>query len=476
MTDIIGKLPAPEQEAVLKISQLAKQEGGSAFLVGGCVRDALTGSVSKDVDVEVFGIAPDTLQTVLARHFDLDLVGASFGVIKLHHLNVDVSLPRSESKIGTGHRGFEISSNPRLSIAEASSRRDFTINAIYCNPLTGELIDQWNGLHDIENSILRHVSESFCDDPLRVLRGMQFVARFDLRPDPSTVELCRTITPEGLAKERQFDEWSKLLLKGRSISAGLDFLRRTGWVEYYPELAALIGCMQNPKWHAEGDVWNHTCRCLDAFAAKRIGDDNEDLVVGLAVLCHDFGKPATTVLIDGDYRSPGHDVQGLDPTLSFLRRLTNEERILREVPPLVTQHMQPYALCSSNASDGAVRRLALRVGRVDRLIRVGQADRDGQIVLDEKGGNKTCHDLEWLTAAAERLRIAAEVPKPILLGRDVVSAGIKPSPLVGEIVRKCFQAQLDGAFSSHEGALDFMKALPELRFALDDEKGGGNDN
>ena len=450
-------------EAVRKIASLARQAGGRALMVGGSVRDLLMGARAvKDVDIEVFGVPPDRLQQLLGRSFAFDPCGVSFGVLKIQGVDIDVSLPRRESKRGIGHKGFLIDSDPGLSVAEAASRRDFTVNAIYYDPLEGRLEDPWCGVADLEARILRHVSDKFAEDPLRVLRGMQFVARFDLRPAPETVALCRTIGMEDLPPERLFEEWAKLLTKGIAIGRGLEFLRATGWVRHFPELQRLIGCQQDPAWHPEGDVWNHTCHCLDAFARRRIGDSSEDLIVGLAVLCHDFGKPATTRFKDGHIRSLGHDEAGVRPTLSFLRRLTNEERILREVPPLVQCHMQPFALWRAKAGDGAVRRLALKVVRIDRLLRVARADDEGR-PPEKAGGTSSGKDLEWLAAAAERLRVAAAAPKPILMGRDLIAMGYRPSRQFGKWLADCFEAQLDGAFSDHAGAIAYFHAHVEGR-------------
>lgn len=222
-------------EAVREVARLAKESGGRALLVGGCVRDALLGKPAKDFDIEVYGISPDALQGILARSFRLDLVGASFGVVKLHGHDIDVAIPRRETKLGLGHKAFSMEYDPSLSVAEAAARRDFTVNAIYRDPLTDEIVDPWNGRADLSARILRHVSDHFREDPLRVLRGMQFVARFGLRPAPETIAICREMTPEGLPSERLFEEWSKLLTKGVEISAGLEFLREVGWVKYYPE-------------------------------------------------------------------------------------------------------------------------------------------------------------------------------------------------------------------------------------------------
>ena len=446
-------------DAVKIVAESVRQAGGRALLVGGCVRDRLLGLDPKDFDIECFGISSADLQRVLAERFELDLVGVSFGVIKLHHHDIDVALPRRETKLGLGHRAFEMEYDPSLTIAEASARRDFTVNAIYQDPLTDEIIDPWNGRVDLERRILRHVSPHFVEDPLRVLRGMQFVARFGLEPAPETIEICRAMTPEGLAAERLFEEWSKLLTKGISLSKGLNFLRAVGWVRYYPELERLIGCEQDPEWHPEGDVWNHTLCCLDAFARER--DERgrnavEDLVVGLAVLCHDFGKPACTAFDPrrGRIRSLGHDEAGVEPTLSFLRRLTNEERLLKEVPPLVRLHMRPFAMWKDRSSDGAIRRLAAKVVRIDRLIRVAAADDAGRPPFPSE-----LEPLAWLAEQAERLRVADSAPKPLVQGRDLIALGLKPGVAFGRILKKAYDAQLDGRFTDLKGGIDYVRKI-----------------
>ncbi len=445
-----------EMEAVREVAEVVKAEGGRALLVGGCVRDALLGGHPKDIDLECFGIAPDRLKAVLAKRFDLDLVGVSFGVIKLCHLDVDIAIPRRETKLGLGHRAFEMEYDPGLTVRDASARRDFTVNAIYRDPLTDEIVDPWNGRADLENRVLRHVSDHFSEDPLRVLRGMQFVARFDLDPAPETIEVCRAMTPEGLASERLFGEWSKLLVKGVKISKGLDFLREVGWVKYYPELERLIGCKQDPKWHPEGDVWNHTLCCLDAFAAARTGDEAEDLLVGLAVLCHDFGKPACTAYdpVKKRIRSLGHDECGVEPTLSFLRRLTNEERLLKEVPPLVRLHMRPFAMWKDKSSDGAIRRLAAKVVRIDRLLRVAAADDGGRPPYPSEP-----EPIRWLAEQAKRLSVEDSAPKPIVMGRDLIAIGMKPGREMGKILSSLYDAQLDGKFCDKATALKYLERM-----------------
>ena len=444
-------------EAVRAVAEIVRKAGGRALLVGGCVRDGLLGGNPKDFDIECFGISSADLQSALAERFELDLVGASFGVIKLHGHDIDVATPRRETKLGLGHRAFEMECDPSLTIEEASARRDFTINAIYSDPLTGETLDPWNGRADLEKRVLRHVGEHFGEDPLRVLRGMQFVARFGLAPAPETVEVCRAMTPEGLACERLMGEWSKLLLQGVEISRGLNFLRDTGWVQYYPELVALIGCEQDPAWHPEGDVWNHTLCCLDAYAKARDEagrNPEEDIVVGLAILCHDFGKPACTAYdpVKKRIRSLGHDEAGVEPTLSFLRRLTNEERLLKEVPPLVRLHMRPFAMWKDKSGDGAIRRLAAHVVRIDRLIRVAAADDAGRPPFPSEP-----EPLAWLAMRAKELEVADAAPKPLVKGRDLIALGMKPGPEFGRILKAAYEAQLDGRFSSVEEGMEFVK-------------------
>ncbi|MBW2716541.1 MAG: HD domain-containing protein [Deltaproteobacteria bacterium] len=430
--------------------------GGSARLVGGCVRDAMLGLPASDLDVEIYGIEADQLIELLSSHFGVDLVGESFGVIRLRDLPIDVSLPRRESKRGLGHRGFEIDSDPQMHPREAASRRDFTINAIALDPESGRLFDPFGGVADLKNRVLRHTTEKFSEDPLRVLRGMQFAARFELQLAPETIELCREIEPEGLAPERIFGEWKKLILKGVRPSLGLAFLRDCGWIRHFPELQALIGCEQNPRWHPEGDVWIHTLHCMDVFASERIGIEREDLIVGLAVLCHDLGKPATTEREeDGRITARKHEVVGVDLTRQFLGRLTSEEKLIEEIVPLVACHLAPIRLFGSDVGDAAIRRLARQVGRIDRLVRVSRADQRGRppLVVDSFEAG------EWLLEHARELCVDAQPPKPLLMGRHLIELGLEPGPRFGQVLEECFSRQIEGEFDSLEAGLECARRI-----------------
>ena len=305
----------------------------------------------------------------------------------------------------------------------------------------------------------RSTSDQFAEDPLRVLRAMQFIARFDLSPAPETLALCRQIEPEDLPRERIFEEWKKFLLKGTRCSAGLFFLRDCGWLQYFPEIAALDGCPQDPEWHPEGDVLTHTALCLDAYARERTGEEWEDLVVGLAVLCHDFGKPATTIEEDGRIKSPAHESVGVEPARTFLERLTTQRDLIEQILPLVRDHMSPSHLYKGDAGDGAIRRLARRVDRIDRLVRVVRADRQGM-----GGRARDMDDCAWLLERAEALAVIDARPEPLVMGRHLIEMGATPGVYFKAILEACYEAQIDGEFSTlEEGCRMAQKLLAEQK-------------
>ena len=436
------------------LAREARAAGGRAYCVGGCVRDALLGVEPKDVDVEIYGLEAEKIERILSKKFRFEIVGKSFGVWILKGLDIDVSMPRTERKTGAGHKAFEIVGDPFLPPKEACARRDFTINSILYDILSGEIIDEFGGMDDLKNKILRHTSERFSEDPLRVLRAMQFAARFNLDVASETVELCSKIEMENLPAERIFEEWKKLILKGGEISRGLFFLRDCGWVKYFKELADMVDCPQDPRWHPEGDVYVHTAYCMDSFAKKRIGDEREDLIVGLAVLCHDMGKPkCTSIGDDGAIHSYGHDIAGGKVARRFLENLTREKSIAEEVVSLVERHMAVLDLWRSSAGDGAIRRLAGKVKRIDRLVRLDDADRNGRPPIEPEESPQGL----WIMQRAEALAIKDSAPKPILLGRHLIELGLVPSVKFKEILNAAYEAQLDGAFFDLENAVKYAK-------------------
>jgi tRNA nucleotidyltransferase (CCA-adding enzyme) len=457
---MIPTLPASLARILRETPELAH-----AYLVGGCVRDGLLGHPCKDFDIEVYGINPEALQSALARWGRIDAVGKSFGVVKLStdgHV-FDFSLPRRDSKSGPGHRGFEITFDPALSPREAASRRDFTINAMMFDPHRQEVLDFFGGEADLRNRVLRHTSAAFIEDPLRVLRGMQFAGRLNLTAAPETLALCRQIavTHSELAVERVREEWIKWATKSVCPSAGLRFLRDSGWLVHYPELAALVGVPQDPEWHPEGDVWTHTLACLDALVSLPAWQDSEPrrrLFLSLAVLAHDFGKPACTHEADRGGRrrivSPGHEPAGGPLAAAFLERLAMPESYGAPVVPLVINH-----LVHLNApTPRGVRRLAQRLipATIEDLLVVITADSFGR----PPRPRDVPPGVTALREAAAQLQLEHSAPRPILQGRHLTASGHAPGPSFKRILDAAFEAQLDGEFQDLDGALVWLQSHP----------------
>lgn len=444
---------------VMAIAESARDAGGRALVVGGAVRDAVIAHrdgrpvVGKDIDLEVFGLEPATVAELVGRHGPVDTTGEHFAVFKLHGHDLDVALPRTEEKSGSGHRGFLVNADPFLPPERAALRRDFTVNAISWDPLDSSIVDPLNGRGDLDAGILRHVGPAFGEDPLRVLRAAQFIARFELDAASETVTMCRTLLHEAetLPRERVAEEWTKLLLQGTRPGSGLHFLDSCGWIERTPGLAALRGVEQDPVWHPEGDVFVHTAHVMDAWARIRPDDREDALVTGLAALCHDLGKPSTTEFIDGRWRARGHESAGTAPTGDLLGLITIRKDLVDQVVPLVENHLAPVVFHRRpRAGRPAIRRLANRVGgRLDRLVTVAHADQAGRppLVVD------TFEAGEWLLAAARDLGIERSTVDPLVQGRDLIELGLRPGRSFGAILAEVYEAQLDDAVADHTEAV-----------------------
>ncbi len=435
----------------IRIARAVREAGGRAWLVGGPVRDLLLGQAPKDVDMEAFGLDEATLHDALASLGKVRHVGKAFGVFRLwtDTGTADVALPRRERKTAAGHKGFAVTPDPALSPEEASRRRDFTINAMMLDPLDGTLLDPHGGRLDLARGLLCHVSPAFAEDPLRVLRGMQFAARFNLRLHPDTARLCRELLAEAdtLPAARIWEEWRKWTHAAHP-SKGLLALEDSGWLSLYPAIGALQGCPQEPRWHPEGTVWRHTLLVVDQAArvARERGLDEplrEALL--LAALCHDFGKPATTRMEDGRIRSPGHSAAGLEPTRAFLASIGAPSRVARLVEPLVREH-----LCHLHGQPGerAVRRLAARLAPADIELweALVEADASGRAPHPPSRPGKP-----WLDLAHE-MEIRNHAPRPLARGRMLIEMGLEPGPEMGRLLKEAWEAQLDGAFTDEAGA------------------------
>jgi len=431
--------------------------GGRAWLVGGSVRDLCLGHTPKDFDIEVFTLTETQLLTIAGKHGHIEPVGKSFGIIKLwcDGHEIDIALPRTESKQGQGHRGFAVHIDPTLDERTATLRRDFTINAMMLDPLNGQLLDFHNGMHDLEQHCLRHVSAAFAEDPLRPLRAMQFAARFRMSLAPETATLCKTLLAEActLPVARIWQEWRKWAL-APFPSCGLQVLCDSGWLALYPELEALIGCPQDPHWHPEGDVWTHTRLAIDIaarLAANSHLDEHENIVLILAELCHDLGKPLTTFRdTQGRIRSPNHSQAARPLIRTLLKRMGVPNRYHEPVHALVMEHM---CHMHGQPTERAVRRLAHRLQPASITLweKLVEADASGR-----HPARPSRPALPWLQQA-KAMQHHSEPPKPIVNGKMLLALGIEPGPSMGRIIKRAYQAQLDGSFTDETSALQWLQ-------------------
>jgi tRNA nucleotidyltransferase (CCA-adding enzyme) len=445
-------------ELATRIAEAVRAAGGRALIVGGWVRDRLRGHPSKDIDLEVFGIPQDRLAGLLAPFGRVEPVGQSFPVYKVGGL--DVALPRRESKSGRGHKGFEVVGDPGMSIGEAARRRDFTVNAIAWDPLTDQYEDPFDGRADIGRRVLRVVHPAtFGDDSLRVLRALQFAARFEFTLHDDTAALCRRISLDDLPAERVWGELEKLLLVAARPSIGFALALDLGVIDQIlPEMKPLVGCQQEPEWHPEGDVWVHTLMVIDKARELNADLDRPRLVaIMLGAICHDLGKPATTAFIDGRIRSLNHEEAGVAPTVSVLDRLNVHTidgfDVRTQVIGLTAHHLKPGMLRKAeNVGDGAFRRLAQKVD-LELLARLARADCLGRT------GHFDCSAMDWFLDRARALGVEHRPPAPLLMGRHLLELGLSPGPRVGEILQQVYEKQLDGQITSVEEGIAEARRL-----------------
>ena len=446
------------------ISSAVEAVGGFALLVGGAVRDSVLGLEPKDCDIEVYGLSLENLNSVLSSVADdgkVNAVGSSFGVlkIKIDGEDVDVSIPRRDNKTGQGHKGFVPEFDAALTPKEAASRRDFTMNALALDKDCA-VIDHFGGLADICALRLRPTSAAFSEDPLRVLRGMQFAGRFQMSASSECRSVCASMVGSisELPKERIWGEFEKWATKSVKPSMGLEFLRDCGWLIEFQELNDLIGVEQFRGWHPEGDVWNHTLLAVDAaaFVAMRDGFAKSDrLVAVLGALCHDFGKVTTTTNVKGVISSAGHPEAGEAPTRSFLASIGCPPDVIESVVLAVIHHMAH--VCGGNPDwNRMARRLAVKFdGRLSAKVfgAVLEADHSARPPLP---GGQDPEALALLAAFAAN-KVESSKPKNLLSGKILMSLGMKPGPQMGVLQREAFELQLDGAISTVEQATAWAK-------------------
>jgi len=452
--------------AILKeISLALTQQNARAIVVGGSVRDHFLELLIKDYDIEVYGFDDlHQLEALLSQYGSVNLVGKSFGVLKFTYEGeeYDFSFPREEKKVALGHKGFEVQCNGRLSFKKAALRRDFTVNAMGYDIEKKAFIDPYGGQDDMQDKRLKHINdETFIEDPLRVYRAIQFVARFGYTLDTETFHLCRKMVLEGLLeelpKERVYAEFKKLLLKSKKPSIGFELMRELGILEkYFPELHALIDVPQSPIWHPEGDVWIHTMMALDQMVTLKTGDAKYDLKMMFAILCHDLGKATHTQISEEKISAHGHEEAGIEPTETLMYRLTEEHAFIQALFPLVAHHLAPSIYFRSKAKDKTIRRLSTKVN-IEDLVRVARADFLGRTTEASKRGIYEAGD--WLLEKAEALKVNENPPEPLLQGRDLMALGLTPSKEFKLLLEKVYKAQLDGEILNKEDAILFIKKI-----------------
>jgi len=459
------KLP----KIIQTISNELQKQNAKAIVVGGSVRDHFLELPIKDYDIEVYEFKRmEQLEEVLGEYGSVNLVGKSFGVLKFIYEGeeYDFSFPRTESKVGEGHRGFDVKVDGNMSFEKAARRRDFTVNALGYVVEEKRFLDPFNGLEDIKQKKLRHIDdETFVEDPLRVYRAVQFCARFGYTLADETFVLCKRMVEGGmleeLPKERVYSEFVKLLLKSPKPSLGFELMRALGILRYFPEIEALIDVPQSHKWHPEGDVWVHTMMCVDEMAilcrSRCPLPDNKKLYLKymFAILCHDLGKSTTTTIDEnGRIRAIGHEEAGLEPTKSLMYRLMDEHDFIESLLPLVEHHLKPSRFYVGGAKASAIRRLATKVNIEDLLV-VAKADFLGRttkeaLSRDYKAG-------AWLHKEASKLNVKTNPLEHLLQGRDLIDLGLKPSPKFKEILDSVYGLQLEGMVENKEDALAYVK-------------------
>ena len=441
------KIPSILEEILKDLQKI----GATPIVVGGSVRDFFLNIPIKDYDIEIFGIdSLDIIQKSLEKYGSVKLVGKSFGVLTLrvNEYDFDFALPRLEKKTGNTHQDFEIITNANLSFKEAAIRRDFTINAIGYDFFKEEFLDPFDGIKDLKNKIIKHINDvTFIEDSLRVYRAVQFASRFDFKIAEKTKELCKQIVLSQdlifLPKERVYEEFKKLFLNSQKPSNGFELMKELDVIKYFPELKALINCVQEKEYHPEGDVWIHTMMSLDEMAKilkeEKIEDEYRKLYLFYGILCHDFGKPFCTKQIDGKITSHKHENLGIEPTISFLSKLTNEKKFIEIVCSLVKNHLAPFQLYLADSSLKAIKRLSLKVN-IEDLCLVCLADCLGRDIKDKEKCSKAT---SWLLEKAKELDIHTKPIEALVLGRDLIKLGFKPSSKFKEILDFAFDLQID---------------------------------
>ena len=416
------------------------QKGIECFFVGGCVRDSLIGIASDDIDICLVGVSNKSDVVSTLKPFCESIaaeVGNDFPVwiAQIDGIGkVDFALARTERKTGESNRDFACLTQ-NVSIQDDLSRRDLTVNSMAQNVRTGEIIDPFGGRSDLENKVARHVSGAFAEDTLRVIRAARFCARFDLAPTEELIAICRELRPDNIPSERIGKELEKLFEQSAKPSVFFRFLEQCGWLgDCFPEVSALVGVVQSPIHHPEGDTFNHTMLCIDQA---------KDPFTRLVMLCHDLGKAVTTTVCPstGKTQAIGHDEAGVPIAKELMNRLCVSKKIQDKVALLVELHMiHAQTPISDKVLRRTLRRLMAAGIDFEQLVEVCRCDVSGR-------APKPAFTPDIRQADAAKL-VESGAMTPIVTAKTLMGLGMKPGKHFGAIINKALELQDRGTLTA----------------------------
>lgn len=452
------KLCDKRYEKIYTIIQAIAQHKGRALLVGGAVRDLVMKREVKDIDIEVYGLTEEQLEQILRQFGPVSLVGKAFGVLRIHGIDVDWSLPRADSP----GRKPTVVIDPFMSVESAARRRDLTMNAMAFDMITQELIDPCGGMNDIKNKILRTPdARFFVQDPLRFYRVMQFIGRFEMYPDDELNKLCEQMDITQVSRERIEEEFKKLFLLSQRPSLGIRWLYKIGRLhDVLPELAATVGVQQNPQWHPEGDVFEHSMQAIDAAAiiAQKYDNEFDKLILLYAALCHDLGKTTTSREVNGVIKSIGHEKESKILARTMMKRITHNIDLINAVASLVLYHMTPLQFTTNNAKLPAYQRLANKLDHnvnLSKLIDLCIADKRGRNGAGHEPLTCDFPDVEIFKEKVEQAGVATNKIEPLLKGADIADI-VKPGPEMGRLLRLAYEKQIDKNITDKKILKDYI--------------------
>lgn len=439
-----------EREVAERIAEQLSNAGHVAYFAGGCVRDRLLGNEPKDYDIAT-SATPEAVQGLFPGG---DAIGAHFGVIlvKVDGEHFEIATFRTDGSYKDGRRPEEVTfSSPE----EDSERRDFTVNGLFEDPRSGEIIDFVGGQADLGKRTLRAIgnaADRFGEDALRLMRAVRFATVLEFEIEPVTWQaICdHAHLLDKISVERVQAEFSKILLSPNR-RRGLELLVDSGLVKYFlPEVMDLIGCEQPPQWHPEGDVYKHTCIMLEMLESPELLAEGEEpsLELALSVLLHDIGKPATYTYDEEDerIRFNGHDAVGAEMSEVILRRLKYSNDIIADVKVMVANHMNFMNVTM------------MKVSKLKRFMSRETFEQEMELHrIDCASSNGFTENYDFLLEKKEEFANEPIIPAPLVMGRDLIEMGMKPGPGFKEILTAVETEQLEGHLKDREQALVWVK-------------------